>query len=158
MKKIVRIADMAVGKAPEVISTYGLGSCVAVILYDPDKKQGGVLHFVLPERMRKNTENPLRYGEDGVRILIREMERMGSKKGNLRAKIVGGSTMFASFIKNPEEAIGKRNVRKAREILEKEGIRIVAEDTGGDYGRSLDFYLNDGRVVVKSYARGEKVI
>jgi len=157
-RKLVKIADMKMGKSPEIIVSYGVGSCVVVALYDPLKKVGGLLHFVLPEyKRRANTpKNPLRYGNISIKLLIQKLEEMGGDKKRLVAKIAGGALMFPMLIKNPEDAIGKRNVDMAKQELRDARIRIIGEDTGGEYGRSIEFFLQTGTVKIRSYKGIEK--
>ncbi len=156
-KIFVKIAEMKAGKAPSVIITMGLGSCVAVSLYDRANKFGGLLHFLLPENP-SNDSNYFKYGDSGIKEMIKYFRNNGSKLENIEAKIVGGSIMFTQLLKSTENAVGPRNVKIAKEILEKHNIRIVSEDTGGDYGRSVEFYLETGELKVSSYKTGIKII
>jgi len=156
-KIFVKIAEMKTGKAPSVIITMGLGSCVAVTFYDRKNKTGGLLHFLLPENPT-NDSSYFKYGDTGIKEMIRIFRNNGSRIEDIEAKIVGGSVMFTQLLKNTDNAVGPRNVKIAKEILEKSGIRIVGEDTGGDYGRSVEFYLETGELKVSSYKTGIKII
>ena len=152
----VKIADLAVSSSPRILSTYGLGSCVAVMLYDPVAKVGGMNHFLLPTmKTGKQDDNPAKFSDTGIPLLIQKVERHGAKKERLIAKVVGGANMFPSLTKN---SIGKKNVDAATETLQKNGIEIVASDTGGNWGRSIDFDLDTGTVTVRSYKKGEREI
>jgi chemotaxis protein CheD len=152
----VKIADLAVSASPNILATYGLGSCVAVMLYDPVAKIGGMNHFLLPAtQIGKQDDNPAKFSDSGIPLLIQRIEEHGAKKERLVAKVVGGANMFPSLTKN---SIGKKNVDAATEILEKNGIKIVASDTGGNWGRSVDFDLETGLVIVRSYKKGEREI
>ncbi len=157
-KKLVKIADMKVGKAPEVIASYGIGSCVVIGLYDPIKKIGGLLHFVLPEYRRRGNspKNPLRYGNLSVKLFIEKLEEAGGDRRRMVAKIAGGALMFPELVKNPENAIGKRNVEIAKRELKEANIRIVGEDTGDEYGRSIEFFLQSGKMRIRSYKGVER--
>jgi chemotaxis protein CheD len=152
----VKIADLAVSTSPHILVTYGLGSCVAVMLYDPVAKVGGMNHFLLPTtKVGKQDDNPAKFSDTGIPLLIRRIEEQGAKKERLLAKVVGGANMFPSLMKN---SIGKKNVDAATKILRTNGIEIVASDTGGNWGRSIDFDLNTGMVTVRSYKKGEREI
>jgi len=157
-KKLVKIADMQVGKSPQIIASYGIGSCVVISLYDPLKKIGGMLHFVLPEYNRKGNspKNPLRYGNISIKLFIQRLEEAGGDKKRMVAKVAGGALMFPMLIKNPETAIGKRNVEVAKQELENARIQIVGEDTGGEYGRSIELFLQSGKLKIRSYKGIEK--
>lgn len=156
-KIFVKIAEMKISNSPNVIITMGLGSCVAVSLYDKTSKIGGLLHFLLPENP-SNDSNLFKYGDSGINEMIKHLKKNGTQLENLEAKIVGGSIMFSQLLKSTENAVGPRNVKIAKEILEKYGIKIVREDTGGDYGRSVEFYLETGELKVSSYKTGIKLI
>lgn len=152
----VGIADSAVAVSPSIISTYGLGSCVAVMLYDPVAKVGGMNHFLLTAKRKITVENKLeKYSKTGIKDLIRRVIELGGKKDRLVAKIVGGANMFPTLAKN---SIGKKNTDSAIEILESHSIDIVGKDTGGTWGRSVDFYLSTGKIVVRSNRKGNKEI
>ncbi len=152
----IKIADMAVSTSPHILVTYGLGSCVAVMLYDPVAKIGGMNHFLLPTRkLARADNNPAKFSDTGIPLLIKRVEECGGKKERLIAKLVGGANMFPSLTKN---SIGIKNVDAAMKMLKQHGIDIVSHDTGGSWGRSVDFYLDTGRVTVRSYRKGERTI
>lgn len=152
----VKIADIVVGSSPYILSTYGLGSCVAAMLYDPLTKIGGMSHFLLPTRaIAKRDENLAKFSDTGIEILIERIKDLGAKKERLIAKLVGGANMFPTLTKN---SIGQKNVNAAIEVLKKHSISVLSKDTGGSWGRSVDFHLSNGKVVVKSYKKGIKEI
>ena len=152
----VRIAEIAVGISPDVLSTYGLGSCVAVMLYDPVARVGGMDHFLLPKKpSNKEGDNPAKFCDTGIALLIEKLLQMGAEKKRLEAKLVGGSNMFPTLT---NESIGDKNVKAAVGFLKEYAIKIVGTDTGGNWGRSVDFYLSNGKVVVSSYKMGAKEI
>ncbi len=156
-KILVKIAELKVEKAPNVIVTMGLGSCVAVTFYDKVNKIGGLLHFLLPENP-SNDSNYFKYGDTGIREMIKYFKNIGTRLEDIDAKIIGGSIMFSQLLKSTDNAVGPRNVKIAKEILERNKIRIVGEDTGGDYGRSVEFYLETGEIKISSYRTGIKII
>lgn len=156
----VGIADLKVAVTPNILTTFGLGSCIAVALYDPVKKIGGLSHFMLPDTsFSRNTSNPAKFATLAIDILIDKMVESGASKGRLTAKLVGGSSMFSSISNvNSSMNMGEKNYQAAKEILSKKGIKILAEEVGGNYGRSLDFFTENGTVLVKSVMMGEKEI
>jgi len=154
----VRVADYAVSSVG-TITTIGLGSCVAIVLYDAVVRVGGLAHVLLPsEAMSRDRSNPAKFPGTAVPLLVSEMCRRGAQPGRVRAKIVGGASMFGNLIPSGGINIGERNVVASREVLEAARIPIVAEDTGSDYGRSVYFHLDDGRVEVRSLRRGSRVL
>jgi chemotaxis protein CheD len=154
----VKLADYAVA-ADGVIATIGLGSCVAIMLYDPVACVGGLAHILLPdEAMSRDRSNPSKFPATVVPILLDEMCRLGASRQRVRAKIAGGASMFAALMPTGATNIGERNVASVRAVLAKTGIPIVAEDVGSDYGRSVYLFVDDGHVEVRSLRRGSRVL
>lgn len=154
----VKVADYAVDQGPAVIATIGLGSCVAITLYDASTRIGGLAHILLPnELMSRDVSNHAKFPATAVPLLLDTMRTRGST-GVVTAKIVGGASMFASLLPISGINIGERNVAATREALELARIPLMAHDIGGDYGRSVYLHLNDGRVFVRSLKMGDRVL
>jgi chemotaxis protein CheD len=152
----VKIADVVIGESPVILTTYGLGSCVAVMVYDPVAKVGGMNHFLLPHASpAKKNDNQAKFSDTGISMLIEKVEELGARKERLVAKIAGGANMFPSLTKN---AIGQKNIDAALKVLKEQGIRVLSSDIGGNWGRSVDFDLSNGMVTVRSYRAGVKEI
>ena len=128
-----------------ILEAIGLGSCVAICLYDAEKKIGGLAHIMLGKNEGYDV-NPFRFADTVIDVMLKEMLRKGCKKEGITATVFGGASMF-SKIKTAME-IGKNNVREVRDILKKEDIKIMADETGGTQGRSIWFDLDNGKVVV----------
>ena len=156
----VKVADYAVRRGDSVIVTIGLGSCVAIALYDREAQVGGLAHVLLPSKsMSRETSNPAKFPETIVPIMLEEMRTAGSRAAaRISAKIVGGASMFGQLALNGGINVGERNVAATREVLAAAGIPVLAEDTGLDYGRSVYFHLDDGRVEVRSLRKGDRVL
>ncbi|WP_290762888.1 chemotaxis protein CheD [Halanaerobium sp.] len=150
-KLVVKMADHAIGDENTVLATLGLGSCIGIALYDKFSKVGGLVHIMLPEN--PGGKKIVKYADTGIPFLITEMEAAGARKRRLAAKIVGGAGMFKSESGDSVMKIGERNIEAVREVLKDEGIKVTGSDVGKDYGRSMYFYLDDGRVEVKSFSR-----
>ncbi len=134
------------------ISSIGLGSCVALILYDRKHGLGGLAHVMLPESNGRS-ERPGKFADTAVPHLLQEMEKCGSSKRSLTASLVGGASMFAQFKGNLD--IGKRNIEALKLHLDECHIYIGIEDTGGTSGRSVDFYPKDGGKITVRRADGK---
>lgn len=155
----VGIADYKVGKAPQQIISYGLGSCIGISLYDPQTKVGGLVHIMLPDSTQARAhENHAKFADTGVPLMLGEVLKLGAAKNRLVAKIAGGAQMFSFANASDVMRVGLRNAEAAKKALAKEGIRIVAEDTGGTYGRTVQIDLATGDYKVKTIDRGEKII
>jgi len=155
----VKVADLAIGRDEQTLITIGLGSCVAIMLYDPATRIGGLAHTLLPdESMARDRSNPAKFPAPAIALLIAEMTRLGADIRRFRAKLVGGASMFANLIPAGSINIGDRNLTASRRALAARGVPIIAEDVGSDHGRSVHFFLDDGRVEVRSLKKGNRVI
>ncbi len=150
----VNIGELKVMKGYFKLIAYGIGSCAVIVCYDKYVPVAGMLHAMLPEK--KKGVNSNKFVDSGVENLIRELINLDVSINNIEAKIFGGATMFDTRLN--AESIGERNIKKARETLFKKGIKIVGEDTGGDYGRTIEFDVFNKKAVVKSFAKGEKIV
>lgn len=155
----VKVADYAVAGGSTLLITVGLGSCVAIALYDPQAHVGGLAHVLLPSTgMSQDRTNRAKFPSTAVPMLCDRMQALGARTGRIRAKIVGGASMFTSLLSASGLQIGERNVVATRAALEHAGIPIIAQEVGGDYGRSVYFHVDDGRLVVKSLKAGHVVL
>lgn len=155
---LVKVADYAVASSG-TIATIGLGSCVAIILYDGVARVGGMAHVLLPnEAMSRDRSNPAKFPSSAVPLLLNEMRLLGATRERVRAKIVGGASMFANLIPAGGINIGERNIAAVRGVLSEAKVPIVAEDVGSDHGRSVFLFLDDGRVEVRSLKKGSRVL
>lgn len=154
----VGIADMNVGTGTSVLKTTGLGSCVGVTLYDPVKRIGGMAHIMLPssEIARGPATNPAKYADTAIPRLLERMLEAGAVVRRLVAKLAGGAQMFAFQSASETMRIGMRNVETCKAILEKLEIPVCAEDTGGNYGRTIELYCETGILLVRSVQFGTK--
>lgn len=127
-----------------------LGSCVAVCLYDPIGKIGGVNHYMLPFWNGKDLASP-KYGNIAINKLIDEMLKMGSRKNNLIAKVFGGGKINQTI--NSLYKINERNISIAETILNDHGIPVVGSSVGGVRGRKIQFNPESGEVLHKFIIR-----
>ena len=161
---IIGIAQLHVAKAPGRIVTIGLGSCVGVTLYDSINQIGGMVHIMLSDSKKfsicNNGEIAMKgkYADTGIEELLLQMEAAGANKDNIVAKIAGGAQMFEVKEGNDLLSIGEKNIEAAKNVLHEKNIRIVAEDTGLDYGRTIELNLDDGTLLVRTVNQKEKYI
>jgi len=156
---IVGMADLATAKAPGVLKTLGLGSCVGIALYDPHKKIAGLAHIMLPDSSAiSNNENHAKFADTGIVKLVKDMEKLGAKKVSIYAKIAGGAQMFAFNASSDSLRVGDRNVEATKRKLQELGIRIVAEETGADFGRTVELYAEDGRFLIKAVGQAVRTL
>lgn len=155
----VGMADLNVCTPPDAITTLGLGSCVGVVLYDTAKKLSGMVHVMLPDSSKiKNNENLAKFADTGIDELIRRLVAIGASKTSLVAKIAGGAQMFAFNSNNDMLRVGDRNVEATKMKLSNLHIPLLAEDTGANYGRTIEFYPETGELIIKSVGKELKKI
>jgi len=162
MVKVIKVgmADLQSSVHPCIITTLGLGSCVGVALYDPVKKVAGLAHIMLPSSQQaRNYSNIAKFADTAIVKLVQDMLALGAEKSRLIAKLAGGAQMF-SFVDGSSEMlrIGARNVAAAKEVLNSLKIPIISEDTGGNYGRTIEIHSEDGKLKIKTIGHGTKEI
>lgn len=156
---MVAVADWAADRGDAVLITLGLGSCVAVALYDAEARVGGLAHILLPSQsLARDRDKPAKFPETAVPFLVARMGELGAAPRRLRAWLVGGASMFAGTASGSVASVGERNTQSTRDALASAGIPVAAGDTGKDYGRSVYFFLETGRVEVRSYAHGTRIL
>jgi chemotaxis protein CheD len=138
----VGLAEIKLARPPQILRTSGLGSCVGVVVYDEKTNVAAMAHVMLPDSnlARDKHLRAGKYADTAVQAL-KEMlnEHRASSFSKLKAKIAGGSQMFQFQTENEMMRIGKRNVEAVKEHLHQLGIELVAEDVGGNVGRTIEF-------------------
>jgi chemotaxis protein CheD len=144
-KKFIHVGQLHVTNKPTQIVTV-LGSCVAVCLYDEKNKIAGMNHYLLPQWSGEGLKS-LKYGNVSIVKLIEEMEKLGSKKSDIIAKVFGGANMHNAL--NEKMMIGKKNALIAEKILQEYRIPIKAYDLGGTQGRRIAMNSFKGSISLK---------
>lgn len=161
MSKMIKVgmADLKIAKHPDSLTTLGLGSCIGICLYDPTSKLIGMAHIMLPSsKTIKNNQNVAKFADTAIVKLIDDMKKEGANSTRLVGKIAGGSQMFKFSSGNDMMKIGLRNAEAVREILKSNRIRILADDTGGNFGRTIEFYSETGKLLIKTIGHGVKEV
>lgn len=158
--RAVSIGEMiATADLDDVLVAYGLGSCVAVCVYDPVKKVAGMIHSLLPTANDQNgaeAANPAKYVDQGVFRLVDSVLALGAQTNRLVVRVAGGAQMLTVPGLSDSLNIGQRNALAAEMALRKCGLRIKNQDTGGKAGRTVKLYVADGQVTVKTMGQGEQ--
>lgn len=155
---IIGMAELGVVRAPERITTLGLGSCVGVVLFDRITKIGGMVHIVLPDSKNQPDVNRAKYADTGIEELLKQMLAAGATRGAITAKLAGGANMFGSLQKNDMLNVGVRNAESSKISLGRLKIPIMAEDLGGTHGRTIELSSEDGSLKIKTLGKNEKYI
>ena len=156
----VGMADVVLVKHPGKMVSLGLGSCIGLVIYDEASKVAAMAHIMLPEsRGGKVEDKPGKFADTAVPTLIEMVTKAGGKKERLKAKMAGGSQMFnVPGSKSGFLAVGSRNAEETEKHLKQNGIKLVASDTGGNRGRSVEFSTDDWILVVKTLGTGKQGI
>ncbi|WP_102028240.1 chemotaxis protein CheD [Salirhabdus sp. Marseille-P4669] len=156
----VGIADLNVVQAPQKIRTSGLGSCVGVVIFDVSMKIAGLAHVMLPDSnmFRGEQLNRAKYADTAVPDLVEAVLQLGGRKYALKAKMAGGAQMFQFTSGNDMMRIGNRNIEEVKNQLDLLHIPIVAEDVGGQNGRTIEFDPSTGLLHIRTVNQGTKEI
>ncbi|MDD6156264.1 MAG: chemotaxis protein CheD [Lachnospiraceae bacterium] len=161
MGEIIKVgmADLKIAKAPDILTTLGLGSCIGLTLYDPAAKIGGLVHYMLPDSTKlKNNTNIAKFGDTGIQELLNQMIKEGAVQRRLVAKIAGGACMFEVSGMTAVGNVGARNTEQAKTMLAEFKIPLIAEDTGLNYGRTVELDCSTGAFTIKAVGKEIKVI
>ncbi len=153
----VGIGEGAVARSPEIIVAEGLGSCVALCLYNVLQGVGGMAHIMLSHAPEcKNRKDiifpPYLYADSALDALLKELEKSGAHRHNVIAKMAGGARMFPVY-NGACDGIGEQNIACIRELLKKRFIPLVGADVGGGHGRSVEFHVQSGKLVIMAIGR-----
>lgn len=155
----VGLGELRTGsRSGQVLVCYGLGSCIGLALYDRTANLGALVHVVLPDsRLGRGQETqPGKFADTAVPAAIAQLIRMGATKSRLTARAVGGARMLNLVGAGTQLDIGARNAEAVKVALQREGVPLSAEDTGGSYGRTVHLHIGSGRLLVSTVGRGEK--
>ena len=159
--RAVAIGQVVTSDVPdEVLVAYGLGSCVAVCLYDPAARVGGMLHALLPTApdRDKAADSRAKFVDEGVPLLIEELAKLGARRHRLITQLCGGANVLSTPGLDGVLNIGKRNVLAAETALQAAGLQVRAQATGGKIGRTAKLYIANGQLTVRSLGQTEQVL
>jgi chemotaxis protein CheD len=155
----VQMAQMKIAEAPAKLVTRGLGSCLGITFYDPSKRIGAMAHPMLPDiNKAKVKSNTSRFVNSAIANLIEELEKRGCDRSRIVAKVFGGAHMFSFINADSVLNVGQKNIEMALDSLKEAGIKVVGQEVGGTFGRTIELYLENGKVVVKTVSWGEKEV
>ena len=156
---VVGMADLNVTKAPGVLTTLGLGSCIGIALYDPIAKIAGLAHIMLPDsKAIQNNSNHAKFADTAMVKMIADMERLGANRRNMKAKIAGGAQMFSFSATNENLRVGDRNTDATKKALMQHGIPLIGQETGANFGRTVELYAVDGKFLIKAIGQAIRTL
>lgn len=153
-QQVIGISEFKVSSdASDVLTTFSLGSCLGLTLYDPVARIGGLIHCLLPlskADAEKAKETPAMYTDTGVVALLEAVLAMGASKKNLIVKAAGCASPMDP---NGRFKIGDRNLAVLRKVMWKNEMLIAAEDVGGTHPRTLRLRIDNGETSVSTGKR-----
>jgi chemotaxis protein CheD len=160
----VGMARWEIGRGEDVLISFGLGSCVALGLYDAQSQTAAMAHIMLPDSKQfhyRKEANQAKYADTALLAMLEHFQSLGIARQRLRAKLVGGANMFIFPVRDGGQEglnIGKRNIEAVKVELIKAGIPVTAEDVGGLLGRSIEFFAKNGKIKIRTALSGENEI
>ncbi|TDQ39671.1 chemotaxis protein CheD [Aureibacillus halotolerans] len=151
----VGIAEVVFSAGEEQLKATGLGSCVAVVLFDESVSVAGMGHVMLPSSsidQSKVPAKPGKFADTAVPYLCKKLQQQGAK--HLKAKIAGGAQMFQFSNSNGQLNIGPRNVEAIKEQLKHCNIPLLNEHVGGHQGRTVVFTPKNSVFTIKLFQKG----
>lgn len=146
---MVGISEMSVSNDPRAqLTTYSLGSCLGVTVYDPAVQVGGMLHAMLPTfeaDIPKARVTPAMFVDSGVAILFRRAYELGAVKSRMIVKVAGGAELLDQ---DQHFGIGWRNYQVLVETLARNGVSLAASDVGGKVTRTVRLEIETGTVTI----------
>lgn len=148
------MGNYAVRRHGATLTCLGIGSCIAVMLLDSVNKVYGMAHIMLPYKKPSfKTVNPNKFADVCIPKTLDAMLELGADKGFIKAKIAGGAHMFPSLV-NDKIAINQRNTTAVKTVLHNLNIPIIAEDLGGNHGRTVFLDTDTERVTIQIKSLG----
>ena len=154
MRHVVGVGDMKIAGGEDTIVTHALGSCLGLMVYDPQQRIGGLLHAMLPLckiNPEKAAKNPYMFVESGVTHMLKQLYDMGAQKKHIVVKAAGCGSPMSN---NEMFKIGERNFTILKKILWKNNILLSSNDVGGTKSRTVYFELATGEITISS--KGQK--
>lgn len=161
MDKIITVGlgELAVSQDPqEILVAYGLGSCVGIGMYDQRLHLAGLLHALLPVHPMGNNDEHSRYVDTGIKVMISELTKKGADRLHLVVRMAGGANMLVAPGFTGSFNIGTRNVEAAFTTLNDLRMTLSGKEVGGTTGRTVKFYVKDGRMTIRSIGNQEREV
>lgn len=151
---VVGLGQLYVRKTPSVLVCLGLGSCIALSIYDQTAQVGGMVHIVLPDGTGRADQNAPKYANSAVPLLIEEVTRQGGNIARAKIRMVGGAKMAGTGALGAVFKIGENNIEATRAALAESGItKIHGKDVGGSHGRTVRLWLESGKMEITASNR-----
>lgn len=148
---VVGVGDVAVSNNTNVIvSTFALGSCVGIVVYDSEVKVGGLIHIMLPDSTLspdKAQRQPAMFADTGIPLMFRNLMGLRAERRRLKAFVAGGASVISG---SDMFKIGERNIAAVKKMINTLGIPVIKADIGGVNNRTVHLNINTGEVSLKT--------
>lgn len=156
---IARMGDVIVSHSGlTLLRALGLGSCIAMCVYDPISKIGSMTHIMLPRARTDKPSQPGKFADTAVPYVLKQLAAKGVPKSRLKVAISGGAELFTFDNTVAELNVGTMNIAAVKKALTEVGLKVVAEDVGGKVGRTVVLDTTTGDVTVRLVGGQEKVL
>lgn len=154
----VGLGELHWSKSPgSVLVCYGLGSCIGVAMFDNIHGVAAMAHVVLPDSsMARSQDSPAKFADTCIPTMIELMEKQGARRANLTIKLAGGAQVLIVPGGNNRLDIGNRNIEAIQRALAKANVRPAATDLGGNFGRTMQLYVEGGKVTIRAVGKPER--
>jgi chemotaxis protein CheD len=144
----------------DVLVAYGLGSCLGIGMHDPVTHITGLLHAILPSHPSPNgpTDQSAKYVNTGLVQLLEQITRLGADRRRLIVRMAGGANMLTAPGFSQVLNIGTRNIEAAQAVLATLNLKVISHEVGGNIGRTVRFYVADGRMTIRTMGNQEREI
>jgi len=155
----VGLGEIKISQDPEdILVAYGLGSCVAIGMADPQIPIAGLLHAVLPYNPNGNVSSSPKYVNNGLELLFKELISRNAHPARLIIRVAGGANMLNAPGFTQSFNIGSRNVEATYETLQRLKLKVTSQEVGGTIGRTVRFYVRDGKMTIRTLGNQEREI
>jgi chemotaxis protein CheD len=158
---VVGLGEIKISNNPnDVLVAYGLGSCLGIAFYDPVMHLAGMVHAVLPtcDTTASTSEGCSKYVCCGIDTLLKQITTAGAQRERLVIRMAGGANMLSATSFSDIMNIGQRNIETARQKLSELKFQIAGEEVGGNIGRTVRFYVVDGRMAIRMMGGKEREV
>lgn len=153
----VGLGEIKVSRDPlDVLTAFGLGSCLGIGMYDPLVRVAGLLHAILPTMPNGSTEHAARYVDSGIKTLLHLILNAGGLQSRLIVRMAGGANMLVAPGFSSNLNIGSRNIEVAYATFTNLNLKLASQEVGGSIGRTVRFYVADGRMTIRTIGNQER--
>ncbi len=155
----VQMAQMQISEAPGILVTKGLGSCLGITFFDPVRKIGAMAHPMLPDFNKARVKsNPNRFVNSVIVNILEELKKRGCFCSRIEIKMFGGAHMFSFINTDSVLNVGQKNIEMALATFKELNIKLIGQEVGGTFGRTISLNLTTGKVIVRTVSWGEKEV